>query len=45
MGFDQNGNGTIEYAPQECGTAQAYALMGPLTAIELQPAAAYLAAL
>ncbi len=37
-GFDQNGNGTIEYVPLECGATQAYELCKPLTAIELKPA-------
>jgi hypothetical protein len=37
-GFDQNGNGEIEYIPQECGADQAYQLCKPLTAIELKPA-------
>jgi hypothetical protein len=37
-GFDQNGNGTIEYLPLECGADQAYQLCKPLTAIELKPA-------
>lgn len=37
-GFDQNGNGTIEYLPLECGATQAYELCKPLTAIELKPA-------
>jgi hypothetical protein len=37
-GFDQNGNGAIEYIPLECGADQAYQLCKPLTAIELRPA-------
>ena len=37
-GFDQNGNGVIEYVPLECGAAQAYQLCKPLTAIEMKPA-------
>jgi hypothetical protein len=37
-GFDQNGNGTIEYLPLECGATQAYDLCKSLTAIELKPA-------
>jgi hypothetical protein len=37
-GFDQNGNGTIEFIPLECGADQGYQLCKPLTAIELKPA-------
>jgi hypothetical protein len=37
-GFDQNGNGEIEFVPLECGADQAYELCKPLTAIEMKPA-------